>query len=132
MSTNKRKNIDISSFLDHVKADQAPKPDRAGEAPVEYGRTQESPQATERTAAKPGRPKRTQTALDKQRAKLVYLDPDTEMQLRLVKTLQGYDYKEIIFAALHRFLEAHCDGQRLDGEGQDIVESTIDQFKIRN
>lgn len=79
-----------------------------------------------------GRPQRTNTLLQRKLAKLVYLDPQTEQQLKIIKAIQNYSYTEVIFTALREFLDIHCHDGQLDEDGQVKVDCTIDDYKIRN
>ena len=131
MANNKRKDLGIGSFLDEVKADSTGsqrKPSPAAEP---------EPQPAEQTmaaAAYPqvGRPARKQTLLSKKLAKLVYIDDETELQLRLIKTFQNFDYKEVIFTAIHEFMERHYRDMRLDESGAKKVEKIIKEYKTRS
>lgn len=148
MANNKRKDLGIGSFIDAVKADQPATTRKAATAPNATSAVDGSPIDTPRHTAPtpskaqpqvaidtdrtPGRPGRTQSLLSKKLAKLVYIDTETELQLKLIKTFQNYDYKEVIFTAIHEFLEQHYRDMRLDAKGVDMVEAIIRDYKTRS
>lgn len=130
MANNKRKDLGIGSFLDEVKADstgsqrmvsteQEPQPQQVVQQQMVY-------------AQPVGRPARKQSLLSKKLAKLVYIDDETELQLRLIKTFQNYDYKEVIFTAIHEFMERHYKDMRLDESGAKKVDKIIKEYKTRS
>ena len=157
MTTNKRKTLNIGGFIEEVKADlphpsdRATNPAASGNSGVSGipGKTSQAdanlgvPAGTTTADANPGvptgtvattvgRPARTQSLLSKKLSKLVYLDEATDQQLRLVKSLQHYDYKEVIFTAVREFLLRHYGpDMRLDSEGAALVESVIRDYKTR-
>ena len=131
MAHNKRKDLNIGSFIDEVKADQTTSQRKS--APVE------EPEVVPQTApvaAPPypsvGRPAKKQSLLSKKLAKLVYIDDETELQLKLIKTFQNYDYKEVIFTAIHEFMEHHYRDMRLDESGVKKVDKIIREYKTRS
>lgn len=131
MANNKRKDLNIGSFIDEVKADQTTSQRKS--APVEEPDV--VPQAA--PAAAPsyptvGRPAKKQSLLSKKLAKLVYIDDETELQLKLIKTFQNYDYKEVIFTAIHEFMEHHYRDMRLDESGEKKVDKIIREYKTRS
>ena len=137
MATNKRKDLGIGNFLDEVKADQTSTqrisaPETEPEAVVQqpetpyYGPMQGHPYPSV------GRPAKKQSLLSKKLAKLVYIDDETELQLRLIKTFQNYDYKEVIFTAIHEFMEHHYRDMRLDESGAKKVDKMIKEYKTRS
>lgn len=152
MANNKRKDLGIGSFIDSVKADQPATPRKAATASNATSAVDGSPIDTPRRTASapapskaqqaqpsapdpdrtPGRPGRTQSLLSKKLAKLVYIDTETELQLKLIKTFQNYDYKEVIFTAIHEFLDQHYRDMRLDAKGVDMVEAIIRDYKTRS
>lgn len=130
MANNKRKDLGIGNFLDEVKADSTgsqrkPSPAAEPEQPIEQT---PAPVPFQQV----GRPARKQTLLSKKLAKLVYIDDDTELQLRLIKTFQNFDYKEVIFTAIHEFMEHHYRDMRLDESGAKKVEKIIREYKTRS
>lgn len=131
MANNKRKDLGIGNFIEEVKADSTSsqrKPSPAADTvlPAE----QQEPLTA---AYQPvGRPARKQTLLSKKLAKLVYIDDETELQLRLIKTFQNFDYKEVIFTAIHEFMEHHYRDMRLDESGAKKVEKIIKEYKTRS
>lgn len=130
MANNKRKDLGIGSFIEEVKADSTSsqrKPSQAAES------IQNDEQEQAAAAFQPvGRPARKQTLLSKKLAKLVYIDDETELQLRLIKTFQNFDYKEVIFTAIHEFMEHHYRDMRLDESGAKKVEKIIKEYKTRS
>ena len=56
----------------------------------------------------------------------------SELQLRLIKTFQNYDYKEVIFTAIHEFMERHYRDMRLDESGAKKVDHVIKEYKTRS
>lgn len=141
MANNKRKDLGIGTFLDEVKADQTstqrisapetePEPAvQQAEAPY-YGNMGNRPQGMPYPSV--GRPAKKQSLLSKKLAKLVYIDDETELQLRLIKTFQNYDYKEVIFTAIHEFMEHHYRDMRLDESGAKKVDKIIKEYKTRS
>lgn len=141
MATNKRKDLGIGTFLDEVKADQTttqrksatetePEPTvQQPEAPY-YGMNGGNPRGVPYPSV--GRPAKKQSLLSKKLAKLVYIDDETELQLRLIKTFQNYDYKEVIFTAIHEFMERHYRDMRLDESGAKKVDHVIKEYKTRS
>ncbi|MBR0046241.1 MAG: hypothetical protein IJP75_05065 [Bacteroidaceae bacterium] len=131
MANNKRKDLNIGSFIDEVKADQTTSQRKS--APVEEPEV--VPQAAPATAPSyptVGRPAKKQSLLSKKLAKLVYIDDETELQLKLIKTFQNYDYKEVIFTAIHEFMEHHYRDMRLDESGVKKVDKIIREYKTRS
>ena len=130
MPNNKKKDLGIGSFLDEVKADSTGSQRRS--------MPEQEPEAYEQPVRQPqmyqpvGRPARTQSLLSKKQAKLVYIDDETELQLRLIKTFQNYDYKEVIFTASHEFMERHYRDMRLDESGAKKVDKIIREYKTRS
>lgn len=141
MAINKRKDLGIGSFLDEVKADQTATPRISApeqepedsvlqpETPY-YGPTTAQPRGVPYSSV--GRPAKKQSLLSKKQAKLVYIDDETELQLRLIKTFQNYDYKEVIFTAIHEFMEHHYRDMRLDESGAKKVDKIIKEYKTRS
>jgi len=129
MANNKRKNLGIGDFLDEVKADSTGSQRKMSTEVDEQEAQQPAPQQV--TYKPVGRPGRTQSLLSKKLAKLVYIDDETEMQLKLIKTFQNYDYKEVIFTAIHEFMERHYKDMRLDEQGAKKVERIIKEYKTR-
>lgn len=126
MANNKKKPLGIGDFLDEVKADNttsARKPSIESEPAPAPQPAQPQPPV--------GRPPRVNTLLSKKLAKLVYIDDETELQLRLIKTFQNFDYKEVIFTAIHEFMERHYRDMRLDESGAKKVEKIIREYKTR-
>lgn len=121
MANNKRKDFGIDSFIDEVRADQKAnqKPARAQR---EYG---------EQSKAPIGRPSRTNTLLQRKLAKLVYMDEETDQQLKMMKVMHNYDYKELIFTAVREFIDRHYKDMRLDEEGCANVDKVIEKYKVR-
>jgi hypothetical protein len=141
MAINKRKDLGIGNFLDEVKADQTTTPrisapDQEPEASVQLPETPYYGPATTQPQGMPypsvGRPAKKQSLLRKKQAKLVYIDDETELQLRLIKTFQNYDYKEVIFTAIHEFMEHHYRDMRLDESGAKKVDKIIKEYKTRS
>lgn len=168
MANNKRKDLNIGTFINEVKADQttterkktapvAETPAPAVQSTTDSSSTQSpipsstssvqaaapsqsaspvssAPTPTPADAPYPtvGRPARRQSLLSKKLAKLVYIDEDTELQLKLIKTFQNYDYKEVIFTAIHEFISNHYRDMRLDDEGTRKVEQIIHDYKTRS
>jgi hypothetical protein len=150
MANNKRKDLGIGSFIESVKDDQpaaTPRKTTTAAAPTTPRApqtvTRPTPAATPTVTANqqtdgatayrtPGRPGRTQSLLSKKLAKLVYIDEETELQLKLIKTFQNYDYKEVIFTAIHEFMENHYKDMRLDDSGTQKVEKIIREYKTRS
>lgn len=152
MANNKRKDLNIGSFIEDVKADQttterkpaapvaetpapAPAVSRAfSSSPAEPYPAPAAPAPTPVVAPYPsvGRPAKKQSLLSKKLAKLVYIDEDTELQLKLIKTFQNYDYKEVIFTAIHEFMERHYSDMRLDESGVKKVDKIIREYKTRS
>ena len=131
MANNKRKDLNIGSFIDEVKADQTTSQRKS--APVEEPEV--APQTAPATAPSyptVGRPAKKQSLLSKKLAKLVYIDDETELQLKLIKTFQNYDYKEVIFTAIHEFMEHHYRDMRLDESGVKKVDKIIREYKTRS
>lgn len=106
MATNKRKDLGVGSFISEAQAEAASK-----------------------NAA--GRPARKHSLLDRKLAKLVYLDQDTEKELKMIKAMDGYDFKEVIFAAVRGLLDEHCHGMTLDEEGRAKIDRIIAEYRIR-
>lgn len=106
MATNKRKELGVGAFISEAQAEAASK-----------------------NAA--GRPARKQSLLDRKLAKLVYLDQDTERELKMIKALDGYDFKEVIFAAVRGFVDEHYHGMGLDEEGRAKIDRIIAEYKVR-
>ncbi len=141
MATNKRKDLGIGTFLDEVKADQTTTqrtsaPDLEPEAAPQQPAAPYYDVAPTQTRNVPypsvGRPAKKQSLLSKKLAKLVYIDDETELQLRLIKTFQNYDYKEVIFTAIHEFMEHHYRDMRLDESGAKKVDKIIKEYKTRS
>lgn len=140
MANNKRKDLNIGSFLDEVKADStgsqrlsSTATDSEPQTPlptVQRGATELPAQGI--TYPTVGRPAKKQSLLSKKLAKLVYIDEETELQLKLIKTFQNYDYKEVIFTAVHEFMERHYRDMRLDEAGVKKVENIIREYKTRS
>ena len=141
MATNKRKDLGIGTFLDEVKADQTTTqrksaPETEPEPTVQqpevpyYGMNGGNPRGVPYPSV--GRPAKKQSLLSKKLAKLVYIDDETELQLRLIKTFQNYDYKEVIFTAIHEFMEHHYRDMRLDESGAKKVDHVIKEYKTRS
>ena len=139
MANNKRKDLNIGSFLNEVKADSTgsqrlaspttdPEP-QSPSAPMQRGTTEMPMQGIAYPTV--GRPAKRQSLLSKKLAKLVYIDEETELQLKLIKTFQNYDYKEVIFTAVHEFMERHYHDMRLDEPGVKKVERIIKEYKTR-
>ncbi|MBR1668917.1 MAG: hypothetical protein IJ693_11665 [Bacteroidaceae bacterium] len=131
MANNKRKDLGIGTFIDEVKADSTgtqriSAPETQPEAYVQQ------PVQPQMTYQPVGRPARKQSLLSKKLAKLVYIDDETEMQLKLIKTFQNFDYKEVIFTAIHEFMEHHYKDMRLDESGAKKVEKIIREYKTRS
>lgn len=130
MANNKRKDLGIGSFIEEVKADSTSsqrKPSPAADTMLTAAQEQQAA-----TYQPVGRPARKQTLLSKKLAKLVYIDDETELQLRLIKTFQNFDYKEVIFTAIHEFMEHHYRDMRLDESGAKKVEKIIKEYKTRS
>ena len=141
MAINKRKDLGIGTFLDEVKAEQATTPRTSAPEPEPKAAVQQSETPYYGHAAVPprdvpypsvGRPAKKQSLLSKKLAKLVYIDDETELQLRLIKTFQNYDYKEVIFTAIHEFMEHHYRDMRLDESGAKKVDKMIKEYKTRS
>lgn len=140
MAVNKRKELGIGNFLEEVKADQttpsrlsAPNPESEASAQQEeayYAPATTQPRGVPYPSV--GRPAKKQSLLSKKLAKLVYIDDETELQLRLIKTFQNYDYKEVIFTAIHEFMEHHYRDMRLDESGAKKVDKIIKEYKTRS
>ncbi len=131
MANNKRKDLGIGSFINEVKADTTSTQRIPAVEPAEEPVVQQVVQ--QQVVYQPvGRPARKQSLLSKKLAKLVYIDDETELQLRLIKTFQNYDYKEVIFSALHEFMERHYQDMRLDESGARKVEKIIKEYKTRS
>lgn len=127
MANNKKKPLNVGDFIQEVKEDNtgtqrivAPEPD-------------EQPQQIQQVIYQPvGRPARKQSLLSKKLAKLVYIDEETELKIRLIKTFQNFDYKEVMFTAIHEFLENHYKDMKLDESGAKKVEKVIKEYKTRS
>lgn len=130
MPNNKKKDLGIGSFLDEVKADSTGSQRRS--LPEKETEVYEQPMRQPQMYQPVGRPARTQSLLSKKQAKLVYIDDETELQLRLIKTFQNYDYKEVIFTAIHEFMERHYRDMRLDESGAKKVDKIIREYKTRS
>ncbi|MDO5483241.1 MAG: hypothetical protein Q4F47_09440 [Bacteroidaceae bacterium] len=130
MANNKRKDLGIGNFIEEVKADSTSSQRKPSPA-AESIQNDEQEQAAA-TFQPVGRPARKQTLLSKKLAKLVYIDDETELQLRLIKTFQNFDYKEVIFTAIHEFMEHHYRDMRLDESGAKKVEKIIKEYKTRS
>ena len=128
MANNKKKSLDVGNFIDEVKADTT-----SSQRLSTFEQEEEEYVAPAPEPKPVGRPPRKKSMLSKQQAKLVYIDDETELQLRLIKTFQNYDYKEVIFTAVHEFLENHYKAQdmRLDESGAKKVEKIIKEYKTR-
>lgn len=133
MANNKKKELSIGSFLEEVKADNTGSQRRSA--------TELEPETIVPQTVQPqiiyqqapvGRPARKQTLLSKKLAKLVYIDDETELQLRLIKSFQNYDYKEVIFTAIHEFMEHHYRDMKLDESGAKKVDKVIKEYKTRS
>lgn len=131
MANNKRKDLNIGSFIDEVKADQTTT-QRKSSPIVEPEVALQTAPATATPYPSVGRPAKKQSLLSKKLAKLVYIDDETELQLKLIKTFQNYDYKEVIFTAIHEFMEHHYRDMRLDESGVKKVDKIIREYKTRS
>ena len=132
MANNKKKDLGIGNFLDEVKADNTGSQRKSVlDAEPTTMVQQVQPQIIYQQAPV-GRPARKQSLLSKKQAKLVYIDDETELQLRLIKTFQNFDYKEVIFTAIHEFMEQHYRDMRLDESGAKKVENIIREYKTRS
>ena len=139
MANNKRKDLGVGSFISQVKADQTttqrkavPADPSGAPAAAQQQPYYDTVQPMQGMPPAVGRPAKRQSLLSKKLSKLVYLDEETELQLRLVKTFQNYDYKEVIFTAVHEFLDRHYRDMRLDEEGVAKVEAIIREYKTRS
>src|SRR5574344_5455 len=131
MANNKRKDLGIGSFINEVKADQTTTQRMSVDETEQIPTKQPAAVAPQPTYGIPGRPAKKQSLLSKKLAKRVYIDEETDLQLRLIKTFQNYDYKEIIFTAVHDFMERHYRDMRLDEQGAKKVERIIKEYKTR-
>lgn len=68
-------------------------------------------------AGKRGRPKSYRT-IERVNGKIVYLEKETDGELARISILERFDKQDIIRTALHKWLEAHYDGNMLDAEGR--------------
>lgn len=130
MANNKKKDLGIGNFLDEVKADSTGS--QRISPTTREPEVQEQPTYQQVMYPPVGRPARTQSLLSKKLAKLVYIDSETELQLKLIKSFQNYDYKEVIFTAIHEFMENHYKDMRLDDSGTKKVEKIIREYKTRS
>lgn len=118
MANNKRKDFGIDAFINEVRAEQ--------------GNVERMDEETETQGGSVlGRPSRKNTLLQRKLAKLVYLDEETDQQLKMIKVMHNFDYKEIIFTAVREFIDGHYKDMQLDGEGCDKVDEIIAKYKVR-
>lgn len=118
MANNKRKDFGIDAFINEVRAEQ--------------GNIEKRDEETEAQGKSVlGRPSRKNTLLQRKLAKLVYLDEETDQQLKMIKVMHNFDYKEIIFTAVREFIDRHYKGMQLDGDGCDKVDEIIAKYKVR-
>ncbi|MBQ0047760.1 MAG: hypothetical protein KBT33_09730 [Prevotellaceae bacterium] len=129
MANNKKKSLNVGDFIQEVKEDNTGTQRIVAPEPEE----QILPVSQQQIIYQPvGRPARKQSLLSKKLAKLVYIDEETELKIRLIKTFQNFDYKEVMFTAIHEFLENHYKDMKLDESGAKKVEKVIKEYKTRS
>lgn len=129
MANNKKKPLNVGDFIQEVKEDNTGTQRIVAPEPEE----QILPVSQQQIIYQPvGRPARKQSLLSKKLAKLVYIDEETELKIRLIKTFQNFDYKEVMFTAIHEFLENHYKDMKLDESGAKKVEKVIKEYKTRS